>query len=86
MRQDDKEAHTMITYFDSPACAGMDSTLFYTAAGPKAEKAKAICATCSQINKCLRFALRNEDYNDVIYGGMTGQERKALAKEKAVIP
>lgn len=76
----------MITYFDAPACEGMDSTIFYTASGPKVEQAKAICATCSQINKCLRFALRNEDYNDVIYGGMTGKERKALADSGAVIP
>lgn len=68
----------MLTYFDAPACAGMDLEVFATAAGPKVEKAKAICATCPEINKCLAFAIRNEDFNDMIYGGMTGKERKAL--------
>lgn len=75
----------MITTIDSPACEGMDLSIFVTAKGPKVTAAKAICATCGQINKCLRFALANEDYEDVIYGGMTGQERKALALAGAVV-
>lgn len=75
----------MITTIDSPACAGMDLSVFCTAKGPKVAAAKAICATCGQINKCLRFALANEDYEDMIYGGMTGQERKALAAAGGIV-
>lgn len=74
----------MITTIDAPACAGMDLKIFCTAKGPKVDSAKAICATCSQINKCLTFAMRNEDFEDVIYGGMTGAERKSLAQSGAI--
>jgi len=42
-------------------------------------KAKAICATCPVIDKCLQFALDNDDFEVTIYGGLTGEERKALA-------
>lgn len=68
----------MLTYFVAHTCRDMDPEIFVTASGPKAERAKAICATCPEINKCLAFAIRNEDFDDVIYGGMTGKERKAL--------
>ena len=74
----------MITVIDSPACAGMELDIFITAKGPKAERAKAICAGCSSINQCLAFAMQNQDYNDVIYGGMTGRERKSLAENGAM--
>lgn len=74
----------MITQIDSPACAGMELKIFLTAKGPKVAEAKAICATCPSINQCLKFAIRNNDFEDVIYGGMTGQERKSLVENGAI--
>lgn len=41
---------------------------------------KAICATCPSINECLSEAMRNQDYNEIVWGGMTGVERKQLSK------
>jgi hypothetical protein len=42
-------------------------------------EAKAICNSCPVQAECLTFALKNEDYEEVIYGGFTGAERKAMA-------
>lgn len=74
----------MICPVSTPACAGMDLAIFCTAKGPKVAAAKAICATCASINECLRFAIKNDDFEDVIYGGMTGAERKMLVKDGAL--
>lgn len=61
---------------DSAACKDADSNLFLSGVSSRVEKAKAICATCPVIEKCLRFALDNEDFEPHVYGGLTGDERK----------
>ena len=74
----------MITQIDSPACAGMELDVFLASKGKKAQAAKAICAQCPSINQCLRFAIQNNDFENVIYGGMTGDERKQLVRDGAI--
>jgi WhiB family redox-sensing transcriptional regulator len=64
---------------DSAACKDADSSLFLSGVTSRVEKAKAICATCSVIDKCLAFAIANEDFEPHVYGGMTGEERKRIA-------
>jgi len=60
------------------ACSGQDGKLFFTNVTSRVQKAKAICATCGVSAECLSFALDCNDFEDVIYGGFTGIERKAM--------
>ena len=64
---------------DSAACKDADSSLFLSGVTSRVQKAKAICATCSVIDKCLDFAIANEDFEPHVYGGMTGEERRRVA-------
>lgn len=63
---------------DSAACKDADSSLFLSGVTSRVEKAKAICATCNVIDKCLAFAIAHEDFEPHVYGGLTGEERKKL--------
>ena len=60
------------------ACLTAGSSLFLTGVTSRVLKAKAICAECPVIDACLDFALQHEDYEPHVYGGMTGDERRAL--------
>lgn len=64
---------------DRAACLNTDPALFESGVTSRIIKAKAICSTCPVIDKCLAFALDNEDYEVTIYGGLTGDERRTLA-------
>ena len=64
---------------DSAACRDADSSLFLSGVTSRVVQAKAICATCPVVSKCLSFAIANEDFEPHVYGGMTGEERKAIA-------
>ena len=61
---------------DKAACKDADSNLFLSGVTSRVEKAKAICATCAVVDKCLQFAIDNEDFEPHVYGGLTGDERK----------
>lgn len=43
-------------------------------------EAKAICATCPVRSQCLEHALLAGDYTDLIWGGLTGDERLELVQ------
>lgn len=68
---------------DLAACRGVDPDLFFPVGttGPALEQvqqAKAVCATCPVARDCLRFAVSTgQEYG--IWGGTTGEERRALA-------
>lgn len=64
---------------DSAACKDADSSIFLSGVTSRVQKAKTICATCSVIDKCLAFAIANEDFEPHVYGGMTGEERRRVA-------
>jgi len=66
------------------ACANADSALFLTGVTSRVQKAKAICATCPVVSECLAFALSHEDFEPHVYGGMTGDERRAHARQIGV--
>jgi WhiB family redox-sensing transcriptional regulator len=55
--------------------------LFLTGVTSRVLQAKAICERCPVIDDCLAFALDNEDFEPHVYGGMTGDERRVIAKE-----
>ena len=64
---------------DRAACKGADSALFLSGVTSRVIQAKAICADCPVIAQCLTFAIANEDFEPHVYGGMTGEERRAYA-------
>ena len=67
---------------DDAACKGVDPDLFFpeqTGPGGDGAKAKAICATCSQVGPCLEYALVNRERYGV-WGGTTERERRAIRK------
>jgi WhiB family redox-sensing transcriptional regulator len=66
---------------DKAACIDADSSLFLTGVTSRVLQAKAICERCPVIDDCLAFALANEDFEPHVYGGMTGDERRAIAQE-----
>jgi WhiB family redox-sensing transcriptional regulator len=68
---------------DSAACKDADSRIFLSGVTSRVQKAKAICAACSVIDKCLSFALAHEDFEPHVYGGMTGEERRRVALTNA---
>ena len=65
---------------DSAACLDADSSLFLSGVTSRVNKAKAICEGCRVIDDCLAFAIANEDFEPHVYGGMTGEERRAFAR------
>ena len=65
---------------DSAACLDADSSLFLSGVTSRVMKAKAICEGCRVIDDCLAFAIANEDFEPHVYGGMTGEERRAFAR------
>ena len=69
---------------DRAACISADSALFLTGVTSRVQKAKAICATCPVVSECLTFALSHDDFEPHVYGGMTGDERRAHARKIGV--
>lgn len=63
------------------ACLDADPNLFLTGVTSRVLKAKAICETCPVSLDCLSFAIANEDFEPHVYGGMTGDERRAIAND-----
>lgn len=64
---------------DKAACASVeDNSIFFSGVTSKIAKAKAFCASCDVVNECLKFALANDDFENTVYGGLTGAERAKL--------
>lgn len=67
-------------------CVGMDPEVFFPLPGSThgVAAAKAVCALCPVRAACLEFALRFGDVEPgAVYGGLTGEERDALARRWA---
>ena len=65
---------------DRAACKDADSALFLTGVTSRVMKAKEYCESCPVMDECLMFAIENEDFEPHVYGGMTGAERRSLAR------
>ena len=64
-------------------CVGMDPEFFFPLPGGALgiAAAKAVCAECPVRAECLAFALGFGDNEPgAVYGGLTGEERDALAR------
>jgi len=62
---------------DRAACTPDDFDLFFGEYASRIAAAKAICATCPVIEKCLEFAIK-DNIEFGIFGGKTPEERKNL--------
>jgi len=76
---------------DNPACAETDPELFFplevdmgfgrfTSKYQNASAARKICASCPLIEKCLDYALLNNEVG--IWGGTTEEQRKQIRKNR----
>jgi WhiB family transcriptional regulator, redox-sensing transcriptional regulator len=74
-------------WYRRAACRAVSPELFFAVRGSKAERAKAVCASCEVAGECLGFALRfNTPGEDVgIWGGTTPSERRSLRVQRGVI-
>lgn len=66
-------------WINEVACKPEQMELFFSELKSKVAKAKAICDTCPVKLECLEFAL-NDKIEFGIFGGVTPDERKAMAK------
>lgn len=66
---------------DKAACKDMDSAIFLSGVTSRVMQAKAVCESCSVIEECLAFAIANEDFEPHVYGGLTGAERRSVARD-----
>lgn len=67
--------------FESAVCASVDPEIFFPERGKTSsvKKAKALCLRCRHASDCREFAIRN-NIRDGIWGGMTFQDRRKMAK------
>jgi len=68
---------------DKANCLSADPTIFFSAKLKDKAEALSLCNACVVRDKCLDFALEMESV-DGIYGGLLGDERKALLKNARV--
>lgn len=70
--------------WDSAACKGHDSDLWFSPSATSAQTAQAvaICAGCPIREECLTYSL--EWGEDGTWGGLTTKERKAVRRERGV--
>ena len=64
---------------DNANCLDAEPEIFFSAKLKNRAKAIALCNSCVVKTECLQFALKHESI-DGIYGGLLGDERKALLK------
>ena len=74
------------------ACRGVDTANFYHPENERGSSrtrreraAKAVCATCTVIEGCLRWALRTREQYGV-WGGLSAEEREALLEREVAEP
>ncbi|HEX6398933.1 MAG TPA: WhiB family transcriptional regulator [Actinomycetota bacterium] len=67
---------------DRSACFGIDPNVFFPISEEEAGPALAFCNACGIRAECLAWALKNgERYG--VWGGMTEQQRRRLARQVA---
>jgi hypothetical protein len=63
------------------ACAGTDTSVFFTVSGASTEPAKAICADCPVRTECLEYALQNDSLVGV-WGGLSRRQRVSINRQR----
>lgn len=63
---------------DNAACRGKPTRLFFTELGEPLDEARAICATCPVINRCLEEGVINNEIG--VWGGTSDRERRLIRR------
>lgn len=78
-----------MSWRDRAACAGLPTEVFYLGPGngprsTQVQAAKQVCAGCPVTASCLAAAMEfeagNDSYRHGIWGGLTPEERRRLAR------
>lgn len=62
------------------ACKGMDASLFFPERGEGVSQIRAVCRTCPVAQRCLDYALENNEKHGV-WGGTSERRRRVLRRE-----
>jgi WhiB family transcriptional regulator, redox-sensing transcriptional regulator len=76
----DAASRTLGPWVRQAACAGSDPDVFFPPKHDHGEAARRICARCPVRGECLAYALE-ADENYGIWGGLDGNERRALRRK-----
>lgn len=71
------EVETLLVLREQGACVGWPTEWFFPARGSRADRARAICATCPVRALCLTSVLERRDPNGV-WGGTAEKDRRPL--------
>lgn len=62
------------------ACLAVDTAMFYPGPHANQDEAKAVCAECPVLRRCLDYAMAKPERFG-IWGGLNERERKRLQRE-----
>ncbi|MDO5024978.1 MAG: WhiB family transcriptional regulator [Trueperella sp.] len=71
------------SWMEDALCAQTDPDIFYPEKGGSTAPATSICKNCSVRAECLEYAVSN-DIRHGIWGGMSDNDRKRMARERKV--
>jgi WhiB family transcriptional regulator, redox-sensing transcriptional regulator len=76
VEEDDEET---LSWQSDSLCAQTDPEAFFPEKGGSTREAKKICGSCEVRNRCLEYALENDERFG-IWGGLSERERRKLRK------
>ena len=76
------EPHEDVSWQHKALCAQTDPEAFFPEKGGSTRDAKAVCANCEVREKCLQWAIENDERFG-IWGGMSERERRRYKKNQA---
>jgi WhiB family redox-sensing transcriptional regulator len=71
---------TPLEWQEDALCAQIDPEMFFPEKGGSTKDAKAICASCDVREKCLQYALENNQRFGV-WGGLSERQRRLLRRQ-----
>lgn len=71
----------MPDWYEDALCAQVDGELFFPEKGGSVREAKSVCRGCEVREKCLEWALDNDERFG-IWGGLSERERRRLKRDR----
>jgi WhiB family redox-sensing transcriptional regulator len=75
------ETTTETAWMAKGNCRDYSPSVFFPSDGVGVDRARKICATCSQIQPCLEYALENR-IDHGVWGGTSERERRRILKRR----
>ncbi len=73
--------HYEARWQDEANCLGLDPDLFFPERGESTDEAKAVCASCTVREQCLKYALDTGQKHG-IWGGTSERERRRIRRQR----